>query len=292
MKQRVAMLGLGIMGGGMAGRLLAAGFPLSVYNRSADKARTLVEKGAMLATSPREAATNADVIVSMVADDVASRAMWLGENGALASAKPGAVMIECSTLSVDWVKELAEQARQRKCQLLDAPVTGTKPHAASGELNFLVGGNEKAIADARGVFEAMGKTVTHLGPTGSGALIKLINNFACAAQLATLAEALAMIERSGLNREQALAVLTGGAPGSPLFKAISARMTSRDFTPNFIMRLMVKDVEYAMKEAKSLGVDLTTAQPALLMLKRSVEAGLGEKDMSAVIEPIRSAKGS
>jgi 3-hydroxyisobutyrate dehydrogenase len=218
--------------------------------------------------------------------------MWLGENGALASAKPGAVMIECSTLSVDWVKELAEQARQRKCQLLDAPVTGTKPHAASGELNFLVGGNEKAIADARGVFEAMGKTVTHLGPTGSGALIKLINNFACAAQLATLAEALAMIERSGLNREQALAVLTGGAPGSPLFKAISARMTSRDFTPNFIMRLMVKDVEYAMKEAKSLGVDLTTAQPALLMLKRSVEAGLGEKDMSAVIEPIRSAKGS
>jgi 3-hydroxyisobutyrate dehydrogenase len=289
MKTPVAMLGLGIMGGGMAGRLLAAGFPLIVYNRNAEKAKPFKDRGAKVATSPREASSGADIVVSMLADDVASRAIWTGENGALAGAKSGAVLVECSTLSVGWVRELAELARKKGCELVDAPVTGSKPHAAAGELNFLVGGDPKAIEKARPAFEAMGKTVAHLGPTGSGALIKLINNFACAVQLASLAEAVAMIEKSGLNRDQALAVLTNGAPGSPLFKTISARMTSRDFTPNFLMRLMAKDVTYVMNEAEALGMDLATAQATLAMLKRGIEAGHGEKDMSAVVETLRKA---
>jgi 3-hydroxyisobutyrate dehydrogenase len=278
------------MGGGMARRLCGAGFPLTVWNRNPDKAKPLAEQGASIARTPREAAAEADVIISMLADDVASRSVWLGEDGALASPKPGTVLVECSTLSVGWVKELAEHARKRGCELLDAPVTGTKPHAAAGELNFLVGGNEKTLESVRPVLMAMGKSATHLGPTGSGAIIKLINNFLCAAQMIGLAEGLAMVERSSLNREQAMTVLANGAAGSPLFKMLSARMIARDFTPNFMLRLMAKDVTYAINEARSLGLELTTAQNALSLLQRAIDAGEGEKDMSAVVETIRNSK--
>ncbi|HEY7090066.1 MAG TPA: NAD(P)-dependent oxidoreductase [Tepidisphaeraceae bacterium] len=283
----VAFLGLGIMGSGMARRLLRPEFKLTVYNRNPARASELGAAGAAVARTPREAAQKAAIVISMVADDAASRAVWLGDEGALAGVMRDAVLVECSTLSVEWVRELAAAAQKKGCELLDAPVTGTKPHAASGELNFLIGGSEKALATARPVLEVMGKNITHLGPTGSGALLKLINNFVCGAQLAGLAEGLALIERSGLNREQALGVLANGAPGSPLFKTLSARMTSRDFTPNFHLRLMAKDLQYAINEGKRHSLDLTTAAAALRLLDRAKDAGLGEKDMSAVVETLR-----
>src|SRR5437764_232884 len=128
-KSHVAILGLGIMGSGMAGRLLSAGFPLSVYNRNPEKAHPFADAGAHLAISPKEAAARSEIIISMVADDVASRQVWLGENGALSGARPGSVLIESSTLTVAWIKQLASAAEKRHCELLDAPVTGTKRHA-------------------------------------------------------------------------------------------------------------------------------------------------------------------
>jgi 3-hydroxyisobutyrate dehydrogenase len=140
MKTPVAILGLGIMGSGMARRLVSSGFPLSVYSRSQEKAAPFAELGAYLADSPRQAAERADVVISMVSDDTASRAVWMGDAGALAGARSGSVLIECSTLTVGWIKELAEASSQRDREFLDAPVTGTKPHAESGQLLFLVGG--------------------------------------------------------------------------------------------------------------------------------------------------------
>src|SRR5471032_1014240 len=178
-KPRTAFLGLGIMGSGMARRLLVNGFPLTVFNRNAEKSKPFADEGAHVATLPREAAEHAEIIVSMVADDIAARSLWLGENGALAAAKPGTICIECSTVTVKWVRELAAAAAQKKCEFLDAPVTGSKIHAASGELNFLVGGDSATLGKAHPVLAAMGKSIVHLGPTGSGALIKLINNFVC-----------------------------------------------------------------------------------------------------------------
>src|SRR5262245_54192396 len=130
-KPRVAILGLGIMGGGMARRALGAGFPLTVYNRTIEKAQPLADDGAKLARTPHDAAAAADVIIAMVADDVASKGVWLGDQGALAGAPRGAVLVEASTLSVGWVRELAAAAKEKGCELLDAPVTGTKPHAAA-----------------------------------------------------------------------------------------------------------------------------------------------------------------
>jgi 3-hydroxyisobutyrate dehydrogenase len=286
-KPRIAFLGLGIMGGGMARNLLTKGFPLTVFNRNAEKSKPFANEGAHVAGSPREAAERAEIIVSMIADDIAARSLWLGDIGALAGAKPGTICIECSTVTVNWVRELAAAAAQMKCEFLDAPVTGSKSHAAGGELNFLVGGDSATLEKARPVLAAMGKTITHLGPTGSGAMIKLINNFVCGVQVAAFAEALTMIERSGLDRAKALEILTHGAPGSPLVRTVAGRMTAPDFTPNFMLRLMAKDIGYAIQEGGKLSVELVTAKAALEDFQKAIAAGLGDKDIAAIVEPFR-----
>lgn len=275
------------MGSGMARRLLANGFPLTVFNRNVEKSKPFAAEGAHIAATPREATANADVIVSMLAEDNASRSLWLGENGALAGARPGTICVECSTVTVGWVHELAAAAQAKKCELIDAPVTGSKVQAASGELNFLAGGSPVTIEKIRPVLAAMSKSIIPLGPVGSGALLKLINNFVCGVQVAALAEAVAMIERSGLDRAKALEVLTNGAPGSPLVKAVSTRMTTPDFTPNFLLRLMAKDLGYAIQEGGKLSVELATAAAALKDFQNGIVAGHGEKDIAAVVEPFR-----
>jgi len=277
------------MGSGMARRLLVNGFPLTVFNRNAEKSAPFAADGAHVATSPREAAAQADVIISMVADDNASRSLWLGATGALASAAIGTVCVECSTVTVDWVRELSTAATARGCEFLDAPVTGSKTQAAAGELNFLVGGSASALEKARPVLVVMSKTITPIGPSGSGALLKLINNFVCGVQVAALAEAMAMIERGGLDRSKALEVLADGAPGSPLVKAVSARMTAPDFTPNFLLRLMAKDLGYAIQEGRKSSVELKTATAALEVFQGAIAAGHGEKDIAAVVEPFRKS---
>jgi 3-hydroxyisobutyrate dehydrogenase len=284
---RVAFLGLGTMGSGMARRLLDAGFPLTVFNRNPARAAGLASAGATVADSPRAAAARADIIVSMVADDQAARAVWLGKDGAIAGAAKGTLCIESSTVSPGWVRELSAAAAARGCEFLDAPVTGSRVHAAAGELRFLVGGAAASLERARPVLSAMGKTITHLGPVGCGALVKLINNFVCGVQVAALAEAVAMIERSGLDRAGALEVLTHGAPGSPLVRTIAARMTASDYTPNFFLKLMAKDLSYAIQEGRGLSVELSTATAALGDFQSAIAAGLGDKDMSAVAEPLR-----
>jgi 3-hydroxyisobutyrate dehydrogenase len=287
-KPSIAFLGLGIMGGGMANRLLGAGFPLAVYNRNADKAKPLAAAGAKVAATPREAATDADLIISMVADDAAARAVWLGEKGALAGAKAGTILIECSTISPDWIKELGLAAKKKNFELLDAPVTGTKPHAAAGELTFLVGGTAEALEQARPALAVMSKAIFHVGPAGSGALVKLLNNFLCAVQAVSFAEALALIEKSGLDRAQTLEILTQGTPGSPVLKTMATRMTAQDYEPKFLLRLMAKDLVYAGKAGKQHGVDFNTAACALEAFKNAMAMNLSERDFSAVIEPMRN----
>lgn len=281
-KPNVAILGLGIMGAGMAARLLSANFPLAVYNRNREKCRVFASAGAFVAASPREAASRSQIILSMVADDAASRNVWLGESGALAGASPGAVLIECSTLSGGWVKELETAAAQSGCEFLDAPVTGTKPHAASGELLFLVGGSADALDVARPVLSVLGRDVVHLGPTGSGAVMKLINNFLCGVQAASFAEALSLIDAGQLDRAQALSILTAGAPGSGIVNRMAERVTANDFSPNFALRWMAKDLAYAINAASSKGLSFQTAGAALAVFQHAIAEGHGDEDFSAV----------
>jgi 3-hydroxyisobutyrate dehydrogenase len=287
---RVALLGLGTMGSGMAKRILEAGFALTVYNRRAERGAALESAGARLAGTAREAAEGAEVVISILADDEACRNIWLGEAGALAGAAEGAVLVESSTVTLGWIRELAAGAKKKGCELLDAPVTGSKMQAANGELNFLVGGEGQALEKARPVLEAMSKNALHLGGTGSGTLMKLINNFMCGVQLASLAEAMGMIERSGLNREKALEILANGTPGSPFVKVLSPRMTARNYEPNFMLKLMAKDLRYARAEGEAMGVDLKTASAALREIQEAIGAGWGEKDLSSLVEIFRESK--
>jgi 3-hydroxyisobutyrate dehydrogenase len=284
-KPKVAILGLGIMGAGMANRLLSANFPLAVYNRNRDKSVPFGAAGAFIAASPREAASRSEIILSMVSDDAASRDVWLGESGALAGALPGSILIESSTLSGAWIHELASKVAERGCLFLDAPVTGTKPHAASGELLFLVGGSSETLDAARPVFSVLGRDVIHLGPVGSGALMKLVNNFVCGVQAASFGEALSMIDAGGLDRVKAVSILTGGAPGSGIVKRVADRVAANDFTPNFALRWMSKDLSYALHEASSKGISLQTAAAALSLFQRAIAEGYGDEDFSAVSKP-------
>ena len=289
-KPRVAILGLGTMGSGMAGRLLSEGFPVSVFNRNPEKARPFAERGAFIANSPREAATGSDVILSMVSDDPASREVWLGPKGALAARARGALLIESSTLTVAWVKELAAEAEKQGCDFLDAPVTGTKPHAESGQLFFLAGGSDQGFERAKPVFSVLGRDAVHLGPVGSGALMKLVNNFLAAVQTVSFAEALALIDAGGLNREKAISILSEGVPGSPMVKRVAARVASGDFSPHFLMPLMAKDITYAIQEGSERHVDLGTATAALRVFRDAMDAGYGGKDFTAVAQALTAEK--
>jgi 3-hydroxyisobutyrate dehydrogenase len=289
MSTSVALLGLGTMGSGMAQNLLKAGFALTVYNRTIAKAAPLADSGAKIASTPAEAANGAQFVISMLADDPASRAAWLGADGAVAVAAPGAILIESSTVSPEWIAELGASASARGLSLLDAPVTGSRMQAAGGQLSFLVGGSADVLAQAMPVFLAMGKEAIHLGPLGSGAKLKLVNNFLCGVQVASLAEGIAWLERSGLDRDKALTFLKSAAPGSPLFTALSARMTSRDYTVNFLLKLMTKDLQYAQDAASEAGISLTTAANARALFEQAIAQGHAEEDMASVIEPIRNS---
>jgi 3-hydroxyisobutyrate dehydrogenase len=281
-KTNVALLGLGIMGSGMANRLLSANFPLAVYNRNREKCIPFGAAEAFIASSPCEAASRSQIVLSMVGDDAASREIWLGENGALQGAAPDSILIECSTLSPDWIAELASKASERGCRFLDAPVTGTKPHAASGELAFMVGGSREALEAARPVFTVLGRDVLHMGPIGSGSAMKLINNFVCGVQAASFAEALSMIDSGGLDRTAAISILTGGAPGSGIVKRVAERLATNDFTPNFALHWMAKDLSYALRTAADQGIPLQTAAAALAVFQQAIAEGHGDEDFSAI----------
>jgi len=278
------------MGMGMAKNLLKAGFTVHAYNRTKSKAEPLSSAGATIHDTPANAARGADIIIAMLSDDNASRAAWTGAQGALSAAKPGAVLIDSSTITPGWVEELDQVTHKEGLEFLDAPVTGSRIHAEGGQLTFMVGGDVQTLARVRPALEAMGQSIIHVGPVGSGARLKLINNFLCGVQIASLAEAFVWIERSGLNRDQALEFLKKGAPGSPLLAAISARMVEATYGVNFLLPLMNKDMQYAQADAKTFGVELRTAVTAESRFQDALQAGFGEKDMSAVVEPVRAKR--
>src|ERR1700709_824678 len=197
--KRVAFIGLGRMGHGMAGRYLDAGFTLAVWNRSQAKAADLIARGARWAASPADAAEGADAVVRMVADDEASRAVWLGEDGAAETAKAGTLAIECSTVSYQHALDLGRDLRARGYIYIDSPVTGLPDAAAAGKLTLLVGAEPADLERARPYLAPLSSTIRHFGPVGSGTVYKLINNLMGAIQIASLAEGLAIAEQAGLD---------------------------------------------------------------------------------------------
>jgi len=281
--QRVALLGLGTMGAGMAANWLAKGFPLSVWNRTPARAKALAARGAKTAATPRAAAEGADCIFAMVADDDASRAVWLADDGALAGAKPGAVVVESSTLTPDWVRELAGRAGAKGLGFLDAPVGGSRPAAEAGELRLFVGGDAATFDKARPALAAIAAKIDLLGPAGAGATWKLINNQLIAAQVAALAEALGVALKAGFRPVQISSLILNSAASSPIVKAKIPNMLNGEFDQvDFALRLMLKDARYAAALAGSLGAPDDMISGAIKAFARAEAKGLGARDFAAV----------
>jgi 3-hydroxyisobutyrate dehydrogenase len=240
------------MGHAMAGRYLDAGFSVSVWNRSQRKADDLVARGAKWGNSPMRAAEDADAVVTMVADDEASREVWLGEKGVVASWKPDRLAIECSTVSYGHACDLGRQLGGRGISYIDCPVTGLPDAAADGKLTLLVGADAADLEKARPFLEPLG-SIRHFGPVGSGTVYKLINNLMGSIQIAGLAEGLAIAEQAGLDMNLVLEAILSGVVASPQVVRHSRRMVARNFSgATFTAALRHKDAAYAVALAESL----------------------------------------
>ena len=288
--QRVAFIGLGRMGHGMAGRYLDAGFKVAVWNRSRAKADDLVARGAQWATSPEDAAIDADAVVTMVADDEASRAVWLGKDGAAANMKAGTLAIECSTVSHRHAVEMARELRARGLIYLDCPVTGLPEAAASGKLTLLVGADAADLEKARPFLAPLCTTIRHFGAVGSGTVFKLINNLMGAVQIASLAEGVAIAERAGLDMKLVAEALSTGAVASPQVIRHSKRMVARDFSgASFTAALRHKDAAYAVALAEELLPGVPVSRAALAAYE-TAKATAPDDDEGKMIEIVSRPK--
>lgn len=286
----VAFLGLGRMGIGMARRLLHAGHGLHVFNRTASRADELVAEGARRFATPREACAGAVAVVSMVADDQASRAMWRGPEGAFAaSLAPGTLAIECSTLSHAWVAELSTEARGLGLRYIDAPVTGLPETAATGELTLLVGAAPQDLIEAGALLAHFSQRTIHFGPPGTGTAYKLLVNMLGAVQIASAAETIAIAERAGLELGMVADALASGQAASPQVVRNTRRMVAAqlDRTVVFTPQLRLKDVEYALALARTLEIGSPFGALAARIFHQLCALGRAQANESDVIEIAR-----
>jgi 3-hydroxyisobutyrate dehydrogenase-like beta-hydroxyacid dehydrogenase len=278
---RIAFLGLGAMGSRMAARLAAIdGFHVTVWNRSPQPALALAD--VTMAESPRAAAEGADFVISMVTDDRAAKAVWLGETGALAAMKPGATAIEMSTVSPSWIAELAVETRAHGVHLLDAPVAGSRPQAEAGQLIVMAGGDAAVLEAVKPVFAPMAAKVLHAGPTGTGAILKLAVNALFAAQLATVAELLGFLARNGFAAGDAAALL-GEFPIVAAPIAGSAKMMAAgNTTPMFTIDLIAKDLAYTIDAGAAVKAGLPMIAAASAVARTAIAAGHGAANVSGL----------
>ena len=287
----VAFIGLGRMGHGMAGRYLDAGLRLAVWNRSKQKAEDLIARGAQWATSPEDAAIDADAVVTMVADDEASRSVWLGKNGAAATMKAGTLAIECSTISYAHALDLSRELDNRGLVYIDSPVTGLPDAAASGKLTLLVGAHPADLEKARPFLEPLSSTIRHFGAVGTGTVYKLINNLMGAIQIAGIAEGLAIAEQAGLDMKLVLEAIESGVAASPQVIRHSRRMAARNFAgATFTAALRHKDAAYAVALAESLLSSEPVIGRAAVEAYARAKAAAPDDDEAKMIEIVSRPK--
>ena len=289
----VAFIGLGRMGHGMAGRYLDSGFSVAVWNRSKSKAENLIARGARCASTPGDAAEGADAIVTMVADDEASHAVWLSKDGAAATAKAGTLAIECSTVSYRHALDLARELRGRGLVYIDSPVTGLPDAAANGKLTLLVGAEPADLERARPYLAPLSTTIRHFGAVGTGTVYKLINNLMGAIQIAGIAEGLAIAEQAGLDMKLVLEAVETGVAASPQVIRHSKRMVARNFSgATFTAALRHKDAAYAVALAENLLSDVPVMGRAAVEAYARAKALAPDDDEGKMIEIVSRPKGT
>jgi 3-hydroxyisobutyrate dehydrogenase len=278
----IAFIGLGAMGSRMAMNLHAAGFKLRVFNRDRTKARPFADKGIEVCVSPAAAANGAEFVCSIVSDDVATREVMLGANGVVGAAAPGTIILDSSTNTPAMAREAARAAAAKGVFYLDAPVSGSLAQAQGRELVILVGGDQAAFDKAQPVLLAMGRMARRIGDSGAGATLKLINNMLSASLTAAIAEAAQAAEAANLDRDATMEVLNEGAAGSRLMKTKLPKMFKRDFTPQFQLELMDKDLRYFLALAQEVDRPAPIASLVRSQYQAARRAELGKLDSCAV----------
>ena len=287
---KIAYLGGGNMAQAMGTRLLAAGHDLTVYNRTVEKLAPLVAKGAKTAASPREAVKGADVVFCSVTDDTASRAMWMGPDGALSAGLPkGTLVVEHSTMSPDWVKELSCAAKEKGLRYVDCPVAGRPDAAAAGKLVVFGGADDEADLEAVTPYiSSISRKIYHLGPVGTGTAFKLIYNLLGVVQIVGLAEGLAAAEAAGIDIETAATAFADGNTGSPHVLKHGAYMAQNEHEdpPGFTANGRLKDSSYGVALEEGLGITPLVGRAAMTAYKGMVEKGMGAAADSRLFEVI------
>ncbi|MBE9067430.1 NAD(P)-dependent oxidoreductase [Leptolyngbya cf. ectocarpi LEGE 11479] len=288
---KVAFIGLGTMGMPMALNLLAAGHQLSVHNRSRDRELPLVDAGAQRADSPAIAAAEAEIIITCVSDTPDVEAVVLGPEGVIAGGKPGSLVIDMSTISPTATRTLAARLAERQIAMLDAPVSGGSEGAQNGTLSIMVGGEADQVATAMPVLEAMGKTITHVGPIGAGQTTKAINQIVVAGTYLSVAEGLSLGLKAGLDMDKVVQAVGGGAAGSWAFTNRSGNMLNNTYPLGFRLRLHRKDLLIALETARELGLPLPMAAYVEQIETGLIAMGFGDEDMSAIARSVRGNGG-
>ncbi|MFY9967944.1 MAG: NAD(P)-dependent oxidoreductase [Roseiarcus sp.] len=279
----VAFLGLGAMGSRMAQRLLGQGHTLKVWNRSPGPTEALAERGAVRAATPREAAAGADVVISIVSDDRAARSVWLdAEAGACAGLGPGALAVESSSVTPAWILELGGAVHAAGADLVDAQVTGSRPQAEAGQLIYMIGGEEAGFERAREILKPLGSAFYHIGPLSKGSIFKLAVNALFAAQLASVAELLGTLARSGIDERMAVETLTHFPTLSPAMAGNARLMVERRTSPLFTIDLMTKDLGYALEVARAAGAQAPIVEASHNVFEAARDKGFGGKNISAL----------
>lgn len=283
---RIAILGSGAMGSRIAQNLLNANYPIVVYNRTAAKASPLVERGAIFAPTPREAAEQAGVVISMVTDDAISRTVWLdSETGAAAGLSEGSVAIESSTVTVDWTRELAIEIEPRGATFLDAPVVGSRPQAEAGRLIYLVGGKAETLTQVQPILLSAGaSSVHHVGTVGQGMLMKLAVNALFAIQVAALAETLGLLVNDGITLEQAMAYLGELPVISPAAKVAGSLMVENRHAPLFPIELVEKDLRYLIATAQLFDALTPTSTAIHQIYQEAIARGLSNDNITGIAQ--------
>lgn len=283
MAERIGFIGVGIMGKPMARNLLAAGYPLVVHSRSRGPVEELVAAGAAAAGNPREVAAESDVVITMLPDGPDVRAVATGPDGLLAGAREGTLWIEMSTIAPAIARELAELAAARGVGMLDAPVSGGDKGAIAATLSIMAGGSEADFERALPIFQALGKTIVHVGDIGAGQIVKACNQVVVAINFEALSEALVLGSKAGVDPDKILQVLGGGLAGSRVLELRGQSMLAHNFEPGFRLRLHRKDLNIALSTARAIDVPLPVTALVDQFITSLIAAGRGNLDHSAIL---------
>ncbi len=291
MSERIGFIGLGIMGSGMARNLLKAGFPVRVWNRTASRMDPLVAEGAEAGSSPADVAAHTDIIITCVSDTPDVEEVILGEQGVIHGARPGALVIDMSTISPQATIEIAQKLQEKGIHMLDAPISGGSEGAQRGTLSIMVGGDPEQVERAMPVFQAMGKAITHVGGHGAGQTVKLVNQILVVGNCLAMCEALVFAQAGGVDLEKALEAVTQGAAGSWMLSNRGPQIIRRDWRPGFTIDLQQKDVRLILREADQLGVPVILSSLVFNFYRTLQARGLGSEGNHALVKALENLSG-